>query len=129
MMDASGLYPKGFHPVVKIMSPDVSRVAKVVARRDTRRPVKYYFIDFGISSFVAPEPPRLVLGAACIDRLVPELSSSVPYDPFKVDVFILGHVFKDMILQVSADCHRYQCQLTLLLRIFPTWISFVRWFA
>lgn len=54
--------------------------------------VKYYFIDFGLSTlFPNNEVPKLVTGAEGRERDIPELSTpDVPYDPFKLDVCIIG---------------------------------------
>ncbi|KZV79517.1 hypothetical protein EXIGLDRAFT_586319, partial [Exidia glandulosa HHB12029] len=52
---------------------------------------RYYFIDFGLSTrFEGPGPYR-VTGAMGRDPSPPELSETVPYDPFKLDVFVLGN--------------------------------------
>lgn len=58
-------------------------------------PVKYYFIDFGISTRFSPdEHPRLVVGRQGLDDKVPELSDTVPYDPFKTNIFIIGNLLR-----------------------------------
>ncbi|KZV89756.1 hypothetical protein EXIGLDRAFT_721074 [Exidia glandulosa HHB12029] len=59
----------------------------------SRASVKYYFIDFGISARFEGPGPHLVTGTACRDRTAPELSATVPYDPFKLDVYLLGNHF------------------------------------
>ncbi|OBZ71806.1 hypothetical protein A0H81_08236 [Grifola frondosa] len=93
MMDATTLYPRGHHPINDMRLPDISDWAPVLSRVDT--PVKYYFTDFGISTLFSPEAsPKLVLGEDGLDDEVPELSDTVPYDPFKVDIFIVGNMFK-----------------------------------
>ena len=57
--------------------------------------VKYYFVDYGISSYFPPGSQReLVVGIAGRDQDVPELSNDVPYDPFKVDIFTIGNVIR-----------------------------------
>ena len=58
MMDASAMYPQGFHP---------SRWAPYVSRRSVG--VQYYFADFGLSSHFPPEAQsRLVVGDAGRDQ-------------------------------------------------------------
>ena len=100
-MDAKALYPKGFHPAMTICLPDGSGRAPTLPR--STAPIKYYYIDFGISSYIPPgSPEKLVLGDYGRDRDVPELSTSVPYDPFKVDVFILGNLFDKYFVDVSG---------------------------
>lgn len=103
MMDPSPLYPNGFHPIHDLFLPDLSRPAWPTSRVAAHEPVKYYFIDFGISIRIPRGHPRLVLGTDGLDQDVPELSNRVPYDPFKVDVFILGNVFKQHIYAVRGS--------------------------
>lgn len=99
-MDASNMYPLGFHPVRDIFLNDVTTVAPIIPRSVAG--VKYYFVDFGISSyFPAGSQERLVLGTAGRDQDVPELSDEVPYDPFKVDIFTIGNVFRQIFRDVS----------------------------
>ena len=86
------------------MYRDRDRSGKGPAERRSRSSgaVKYYFVDFGISTKVEPGESPLVLGRAGLDQEVPELSDEVPYDAFKVDVFIIGNTFKSMICDVSS---------------------------
>ncbi|KDQ19914.1 hypothetical protein BOTBODRAFT_51285 [Botryobasidium botryosum FD-172 SS1] len=98
MMDASKLYPQGFHPQRPNLSIDAQGPAKARRRASAPQP-KYYFIDFDLSSrFDDATAPRLVTGRHCQDRTAPELSDRVPYDPFKLDVYILGNVFHRCLL-------------------------------
>ena len=103
MMDASHLYSKGFHPVLDNSLPDLSDIARPVPRLAATEPVKYYFIDLGISVHIPRGCPRFVLGTAGLDQEVPELSNRVPYDPFQVDIFILG----DMLEQTVCTVRNY----------------------
>ena len=99
MMDATNMYPLGFHPVRDRFLNDVSTPAPVIPRSELG--VKYYFVDFGISSYFPPGSQReLVLGTAGRDQDVPELSDEVPYDPFKVDIFTIGNVFRQTFYEV-----------------------------
>ncbi|KAI0771522.1 kinase-like domain-containing protein [Trametes elegans] len=102
MMDPKDLYPKGFHPVHHGLLPDASGPSPVLSRAGVSLP--YYFIDFGISSRFSPDDsPKLVLGKNGLERSVPELSDDVPYDPFKVDIYILGALFKAQFLQKYSN--------------------------
>lgn len=99
MMDATAMYPRGFHPMREMSLPDISGLAPVLHRIDV--PVKYYFIDFGISTQFDPDQhSRLVLGLEGLDKDVPELSATVPYDPFKTDIFIIGSLLREQFLEV-----------------------------
>jgi len=92
LMDASAMYPMGFHPVNDMYLPDACTPTTPLPRSTV--PVKYYFVDFGISSLITSGHPKLVVGDAGQDREVPELSTVVPYDPFKVDIFLVANVLR-----------------------------------
>ncbi|KAH9026729.1 hypothetical protein EDB85DRAFT_160581 [Lactarius pseudohatsudake] len=93
LMDATRMFPRGFHPVRDVFLPnDLSAPAPVIPRLDVE--VKYYFVDYRISSYFPEGERQLVFGFAGRDREVPELSDEVPYDPFKVDIFTIGNVMR-----------------------------------
>jgi hypothetical protein len=99
-MDATHMYHLGFHPVESIFLDDKKTVAPRISRLEAG--VKYYFVDYGISSYFPPGSRReLVVGIAGRDRDVPELSNNVPYDPFKVDIFTIGNVLRGEFQAVS----------------------------
>lgn len=100
-MDASPIFPNGHHPVRRSATPDGIREAHPLPRID--HPVKYYFIDFGISTRFALGEPPLVVGAKGRDKELPELSRDIPYNAMQADIFILGNMYKKDLLQVSAD--------------------------
>ncbi|KAL5513541.1 hypothetical protein ACEPAH_3940 [Sanghuangporus vaninii] len=82
---------------------DITALACPRTRRDVGF-VKYYFTDFGLSSyFDDPKFLRLVVGNRAQDTDVPELSNFIPYDPFPVDVFTLGNVFKRNFLDKYSN--------------------------
>ena len=102
MMVGDALFPKGFHPSQQELLPNAEAQAKPRHRRNVGY-VKYYFIDFGLSSyFEDQDTPRLVTGEDGQDQEVPELNFSRSYDPFKVDIFTLGNVYKRTFLEVSS---------------------------
>ena len=92
-MDASEIFPLGFHPLQQYQLPDMSGPSPKVPRECCR--VRYYYIDYDISSYFPPDEAssKKVVGILGRDREVPELSPDVPYDPFKVDIFIIGNMF------------------------------------
>lgn len=100
MMDGYDLFPYGFHPSRRDMIPSCENFARPRKRIDVES-VRYYFIDFGISSYYEDlsSPPEAI-GAACQDHDVPELSEYRTYDPFKVDIFTLGNQYKKSFLDV-----------------------------
>jgi serine/threonine protein kinase len=102
MMDASDLFPEGFHPVRQNLSKN--GLTDVVGLMRTIAPVRYYLIDFDSAIvFEKGTPARLryVQGRTGGDEEVPEFKSNNPYDPFKVDIFQLGNLLKKEFLQVS----------------------------
>ena len=103
MMDADALFPLGFHPITHGFLPEDNTVpAPVNSRVDN--PVQYYYIDFGLSAHFLPgEYPRTVTGMAARERDIPELSWDIPFDPFKVDIFCLGSLFKKTLYLVRFD--------------------------
>lgn len=99
-MDADAMYPEGFHPIRLRRTPDRSRAAVCTSR--TVAGVRYYFVDFGISSYLPDtNSPRLVIGSLGRDQDPPELSDTVPYNPFQLDIFIIGNMLKREFYQVG----------------------------
>lgn len=95
------MFPQGFHPIVQTRLPDVSGRAPVLSRSAV--PVKYYYIDFGISTRFTSDAPRLVVGTLGLDEEPPELSDSIPYDPFKLDVFMIGNLIRRSLYDVRVS--------------------------
>ena len=119
LMDATRMYPLGFHPVEQLLLPvyDIKTRAPRITRLEAG--VKYYFVDYGISSYFAPGSQReLVVGIAGRDQDVPELSRNVPYDPFKVDIFSIGNVLRGEFQAVGFQvCSPADILVSLLCRI------------
>lgn len=100
MMDGSSIFPSGFHPSSQNSLPDLRGDAIPIRRSDAKN-IKYFFIDFSLASFSEDgKEPRRVVGRVGEDTLAPELSDDVPYDPFPVDVYILGDVIRKTFLEV-----------------------------
>ncbi|KAI9067209.1 hypothetical protein FKP32DRAFT_1673237 [Trametes sanguinea] len=91
MMDARPLYPSGHHPVRLSCTPD--GIYDAIPRSRADHPVRYYYIDFGISARFPENASTMVVGDVGRDEEVPELSSTVPYDAFKADIYALGNLF------------------------------------
>ncbi len=98
-MDATPLYPEGHHPLLLRYAPDGITDAPALSRID--HPVRYHFIDFGLSTRLKAGQSQYVLGTKGRDKDPPELSNQVPYDAFKLDIFVLGHVYQKAFLSVS----------------------------
>ncbi|KAL1945402.1 hypothetical protein VTO73DRAFT_2253 [Trametes versicolor] len=91
MMNGSVLFPQGHHPVWTYRSPDNVYDLTPLQRMD--HPVRYFYVDFGLSVRFQPGASTLVVGDVGRDAEVPELSWDVPYDPFKADIYALGNLF------------------------------------
>lgn len=119
MMDPRPLYPDLYHFVSISKKRDMSGTAKNYTR--TRKPVRYYFIDFGLSRKYNPAkgPPRSwpIWGA---DRTVPEFHKSLdPCDPFPTDVYYLGNVIRTVFLDVGRCAHVMHGALSSISRCTP----------
>ncbi|KAI0330378.1 kinase-like protein [Cubamyces sp. BRFM 1775] len=91
MMDAASLYPGGHHPVRRHYTPDGLYEVTPLPRGD--RSVTYLYVDFGLSSWFSGDAPPYVVGRVGRDKQAPELSSTVPYNAFKLDIFTLGNLY------------------------------------
>lgn len=123
-MDASPILPRGFHPVLDFLEPTARHKVRPRSRFGASKPVKYYYIDFGISVHSPTGALKDVVGTDGLDPEVPELSSTVPYDAFKVDIYILGNLFRKELLLVRVMLSVTCCGLRDSRRNFTTWISF-----
>ncbi|KAI0351975.1 kinase-like protein [Trametes cingulata] len=103
MMDGRALYPRGHHPVWTDCSPDLIEELTPLPRLD--HSVKYFYVDFGLSVRFPPGTPTHVVGDVGRDAEVPELSSTVPYDAFKVDIYALGNLFDKNFEQRYHSLH------------------------
>lgn len=105
MMDATRLYTHSGLSLTNSFSTSITMDSTEALSRSCAG-VTYYYIDFGTSSYfhpsrsTSPSRPRLVLGTGGRDDEAPELSATVPYDPFKVDIFTLGNLFRRQFYDV-----------------------------
>jgi hypothetical protein len=107
MMDATPLYPTPYHPCVPAMRRDFK--GKVKHRTRTQHPVKYYFIDFGISRRYAPDAVPLEDPIRGGDKTVPEFQNSdEPQNPFPTDVYYLGNLIREDFTEVRRIQVNYQ---------------------
>lgn len=100
-MDAGAMYPGGFHPIHDVMVPNLTAFPPYFTRSESS--VKYYFVDFGLSVYIPPgRHPKHALGWHGRDREVPELSLTIPSDPFKTNIFIIGNLFRKVFCLVRS---------------------------
>ncbi|KAJ2971901.1 hypothetical protein NUW54_g12389 [Trametes sanguinea] len=97
MMDARKLFPIGYHPVRLDYTPDT--LYPVTALPRAGRDVRYFYIDFGLSVRFPQGSSTYVVGDVGRDAEVPELSETIPYDAFKVDIYSLGNLYSELFEQ------------------------------
>ncbi|KAG6858813.1 hypothetical protein C0995_013749 [Termitomyces sp. Mi166 len=88
------------HPKKGNMKRDFSGMVSIMSSR-TLKPLKYYFIDFGLSKIYRPEDaPFLEQPPWGGDKTVPEhlIPNPPPCDPFAVDVYCLGNFLRQYFL-------------------------------
>ncbi|KAJ8077998.1 hypothetical protein AAF712_005610 [Marasmius tenuissimus] len=98
LADTRPLYDAPLHPASYTRSYDWK--SSPSPRSRTRRPIKYYFIDFDMCEQYDPStgPPQKVPGYGG-DQTVPEFARDPgkPCNPFAVDVYRMGNVVREGI--------------------------------
>jgi serine/threonine protein kinase len=99
MLDPSGMYPQGFHPVQIDRRRDFKGKSQGYDR--THRPPRYYLIDFGLSrqysSRNAVDNP--VRGG---DKSAPEHQLGRQCNPFHTDIYHFGNLIRLRFMKVYA---------------------------
>ena len=96
-MDESRVIPKRSH-FGRTDSHDGSAFNLTWRHRCSVAPVDYYYIDFGLSAwFPNGKDTAISIGVVGQVKSVPELSDTVPYNPFQVDIFQLGYTILEVI--------------------------------
>ncbi|TFK65337.1 hypothetical protein BDN72DRAFT_824638 [Pluteus cervinus] len=113
LVDGSPLFDEEPHPIMMWRSRDFSRYLWPYSR--TRRPVRYYWIDFGLSYRHHPATgPPSISTLACGDRSIPEQFTDPPWDPFALDVYCVGNILKDHSQVRRVNARSFSCLLPLL---------------
>ena len=102
MLDLAPLYSVTPHPIVRGRSYDFKRHVRRFSR--TEHPVKYYYIDFGISRKYAPDDDApledIIVGG---DKSVPEFEDTdEPQNPYWTDIYYLGNLIRTGFLEVCS---------------------------
>jgi hypothetical protein len=98
-MDVSNLYNNGWHP----MNTWVARNGRddlCLGRKHSEAEIKYYFIDFCLLTKFAPEKRERLVAGELGQIQAPEQTSELSYDPLKLDVYCLGHVYQMKIVDM-----------------------------
>ncbi len=103
MLEPSGMYPTGFHPVKLNLNKDFK--GKATAYTRTQRPPHYLFIDLGLSRRY---PTRDITDEPLHggDRSAPELKSQKWSNPFHTDVYYIGNLVRDEFMKVRSRISR-----------------------
>ncbi|KAJ7726279.1 kinase-like domain-containing protein [Mycena maculata] len=97
MMDESRVIPKGSH-FIKPRTHTGFYGLFSWNDRCSVAPVEHYYIDFGLSLYFPDgKDTALQLGTLRTFPTIPELSLTVPYNPFQVDIFQLGLTIHGLI--------------------------------
>lgn len=102
-MDASDMYPKGWHP----MNPDWMKADFRFGLKHkftrTERPPTYHIIDFGISKRFREGERLRVTADIGTDFSAPEYSNpALDLNPFWIDVYCLGNLLRQEFMDVSV---------------------------
>lgn len=87
-MDGLRLFSSMPHP--SNLKRTLDYKSRITFTSRTKVPVKYYFIDFGLSRRFAEGEERLVPGYFGGEKTVPEFEKQAASDPFAVDVYCIG---------------------------------------
>lgn len=101
LMDAADLFPQGWHPLRRDCALDaLTQLPAPLSRTD--HPVRYYFIDYGLSIRFSAGESHIIhtRGGMPQEKTVPELLVDAPYDAYKVDIYILGCVYRKELYEV-----------------------------
>lgn len=100
-MDESSVVPGGSH-FCKPHTHDGCHAITEWRNRCDVQPVKYYIVDFGSSTCYSKGPNNAIaVGHRGQLNIAPEALDTIPCDPFKADIYQLGHAIFEVI-QVSA---------------------------
>ncbi|RPD53218.1 hypothetical protein L227DRAFT_405511 [Lentinus tigrinus ALCF2SS1-6] len=104
MMDPKPILPDLFHPQHPWYTLDAKKEVRPYTR--TARPVKYYFVDFGLSRrYSAEEINPLEVPIMGGDKTVPEFQNDreTPRNPFQTDIYYMGNLIRRDFLEVYTN--------------------------
>src|SRR6266403_3138976 len=97
MLDPSGMYPDGFHPIKINRTKDFK--GKAIRYDRTQRPPRYYLIDFGLSrQYSSREVLDNPLRGG--DKSAPEHQTGKLCNPFHTDIYYLGNLVRESFMMV-----------------------------
>ncbi|KAJ7152360.1 kinase-like domain-containing protein [Mycena filopes] len=118
VVDASRMIPGGFHFVkdntsdgVHPLQPSTTGISSgttppcIMHTRTAAGPLHYYLIDFGLSTWFPSYATRAHVTGYFGQRAkrIPELSRTIPYDAFKIDMRLVGEMLRKDFLHARLD--------------------------
>lgn len=106
MMESTQLYPEGFDFIDIDRKPGGRGKPRHYSR--TERPPRYYFIDYGISTWYYDHQPHIEIPVKGGDKTAPEHAilvdgKRVPCDPFPTDIYYLGNLIKTQFIEPNVN--------------------------
>ncbi|KAH9478457.1 hypothetical protein JR316_0008912 [Psilocybe cubensis] len=99
MMDPTDVIPGGFHHSRQYLKPNGKTRIRVRDRCKVPS-LKYYIIDFETAEYFMPN--SLCIGHYGQEKEAPELSTTVPFDPFKLDIYQLGKLVHKLMQEFDG---------------------------
>ncbi|KAJ3769589.1 kinase-like domain-containing protein [Lentinula raphanica] len=101
-MDGNSMYDRPYHPIKPKKRYDWS--GRALHHSRTRRPPRYYLIDFGQSRiYDSSQSRRAGYALKSGGYTPPEGLEGTPCDPFATDVFLLGNLIRTSFLDGDPD--------------------------
>ena len=91
-MDASKMYPDGFHPIQRDLLPDYSRIVKPLPRSEAVP--KYYYTGFDVSILISSDTAEVDPSSSSEITPPPELAA------FRVDISAMGTLLEKEFFEV-----------------------------
>ena len=93
-MDASKMYPDGFHPIQRDVLPHYSRIVRPLSR--TEAMPKYYYTNFDVSVFISSD------STAGDQNGSSEAEPPLGLAAFKVDIGAVGTLLEKEVFEASG---------------------------
>ncbi|KIJ52609.1 hypothetical protein M422DRAFT_156137 [Sphaerobolus stellatus SS14] len=111
MMDAEAMYPKGFHPILQDLKPNIKGKAKHYSRTEVNLKPKYYLTNFRLAQRMNPSTTKhLIEPAFGTDRSPPEFQGQRAHqlhDPFATDIYYLGNMINNEFVISKKGCEDF----------------------
>lgn len=109
MMDTA-MFPNLFHPQSPLFRFPANRRKLAKGYSRTRRPTKYFLIDFGLSGIFDPAKGRTTaIPVLSGDQTVPEFQNNMErrHEVYPTDVYYIGNMVRECFLEVCPCPHEH----------------------